>query len=139
VILHQVNIAGVVIGTIIGIILHGFQRTILGGIAGFVIMLSLYYLGKWLIRLRMKAKNSYSIEEALGFGDVNFSGVLGLLLGWPGIIAGLIITILAAGIVSFIYLCIMLSTKRYHTNLAIPYGPFLALSAVILLYLLPIT
>jgi hypothetical protein len=30
-----------------------------------------------------------NLEEALGFGDVNLSGVLGLVLGWPLIIPGL--------------------------------------------------
>jgi len=30
-------------------------------------------------------------EVALGFGDVNLAGIMGLLLGWPGITAGLVI------------------------------------------------
>lgn len=73
-------------------------------------------------------------DEAIGFGDVNLSGVIGLMLGWPGIMAGLFLTIIIAGIVSLIYLVLQLVTRRYQAFMAIPYGPFLVASAVILLY-----
>jgi leader peptidase (prepilin peptidase)/N-methyltransferase len=72
--------------------------------------------------------------EALGFGDVNLSGVLGLVLGWPGIALALFLTILIAAAASIIYLAIMLLLKRYQPYLSIPYGPFLIAGAVILLY-----
>ena len=71
---------------------------------------------------------------ALGFGDVNLAGVLGLLLGWPGIVLGLLLAILIGGVVSLVYLVVMAVLRRYHTFMAIPYGPFLIISAILLLY-----
>lgn len=86
--------------------------------------------------MRWMSRRSGGIDEdeALGFGDVNLSGVIGLMLGWPGIAAGLILTIFIAGIVSLVYLLIRLLTRRYQAFMAIPYGPFLVASAIILLY-----
>ena len=133
-IMHIVSISGAVICFGLGIGLHGWIQTFIGGVAGFLIMLGLYYLGdvfaRWLARRRGENLN----EVALGFGDVNLSGVLGLLLGWPGIVAGLILAILLGGIFSFIYLVIMLVFRRYQAFTAIPYGPFLVGSVILLLY-----
>jgi leader peptidase (prepilin peptidase)/N-methyltransferase len=114
--------------------MHGLVETLAGGAAGFILMLGLYYLGvlfsRWIGKRRGKAID----EEALGFGDVNLSGILGLLLGWPGILAGLIIAVMLGGAVSLIYLVYMLVTRQYKLFTPIPYGPFLVLSAVSLLY-----
>ena len=133
-IMNPVSIVGAVIGLLVGTRLHGLKSTLLGGIAGFCAMLILYYLGgalmKWLARRRGRVLD----EEALGFGDVNLSGILGLILGWPGILIGLMLTVLIAGIVSFVYLLFSLVTRRYRFDLAIPYGPFLISSAVALLF-----
>ncbi|MCK5316124.1 MAG: prepilin peptidase [Anaerolineales bacterium] len=134
-ILHPVSLFGAALGLFIGIYLHGVKSTLLGGVVGFSVMFLLYYLGilfmRWLSRRRGEIAED---EEAIGFGDVNLSGVIGLLLGWPGIVAGLILTILLAGVVSFIYLLFQLISRRYQAFMAIPYGPFLVASAVILLY-----
>ena len=73
-------------------------------------------------------------EEALGFGDVNLSGVLGLMLGWPVIVLGLVLAILLGGAVSLVYLLLMLVLRRYRRYAAIPYGPFLVAGAVILIF-----
>jgi len=133
-IMHPVSLAGVVIGGAIGFWLHGWWQTLLGGLAGFAMMLGLYYLGflfaKWLSRLRKEETD----EEALGFGDVALSGVLGLLLGWPGIIGGLVLAILLGGAGSLVVLVYSLITRQYHTFMAIPYGPFLIAAAVLMLF-----
>lgn len=133
-ILHPVSMAGVVLGLSIGIWLHGLTDTLLGGLAGFGSMLSLYFLGDRFARLVARSRGEALAEEALGFGDVNLSGVLGLILGWPGIVLGLILAILAGGVISLGYLVGMLLTRRYRSFVAIPYGPFLVTGAVVLLY-----
>jgi leader peptidase (prepilin peptidase)/N-methyltransferase len=133
-ILHPVSLAGAALGGGIGLWLHGWLPTLLGGLAGFGIMLGLYYLGalfaKWLARARKKETD----EDALGFGDVALSGVLGLLLGWPGIAAGLVLAILLGGAGSLAVLVYSLVARRYHDFMAIPYGPFLIVAAVMLLF-----
>jgi leader peptidase (prepilin peptidase) / N-methyltransferase len=133
-VLHQVSIVGGILGLLIGFWLHNAWQTIAGGAAGFGIMLALYYLGevyaRWMARRRRQALD----EVALGYGDVNLSGVLGLILGWPGIIAGLVFAILAGGIVSLGYIIFLLIAKKYKPFTAIPYAPFLLFGATILLY-----
>jgi len=76
------------------------------------------------------------IEEiALGFGDVNLCGVLGLMLGWPRIWVNLLFAVLLGGLVSGGYILFMLVRKRYQPFTAIPYAPFLIIAAVVLIYL----
>lgn len=134
-ILHPVSIAGVVICGAIGIWSRGVLITILGGAVGFLIMLIFYLFGVLFARWLSKRRGLPEDEVALGFGDVNLSGVLGLLLGWPGIVGGLILAILSAGLASLLYIIWMLVFRRYQSFAAIPYGPFLILGAIILLYL----
>ena len=73
-------------------------------------------------------------DVALGFGDVNLSGVLGLMLGWPLVFVGLVVAVLLGGFVSMIYIIIKLITRKYNAFMALPYGPFLVVGAVILIY-----
>jgi prepilin signal peptidase PulO-like enzyme (type II secretory pathway) len=133
-IMHPVSLVGAVLGAGIGLWLHGWQSTLIGGLAGFGMMLALYFFGflfaKGIGRLRGEAID----EDALGFGDVNLSGVLGLLLGWPGITAGLIFAILLGGAGSLLVVIYMVLSKRYKIFQAIPYGPFLVAAAVFVLF-----
>lgn len=133
-ILHPVSLFGIAIGLFIGVYLHGIVSTIIGGVVGFGVMFLIYYCGRLFMRWMSRRSGGIDEDEALGFGDVNLSGVIGLMLGWPGIAAGLILTIFIAGIVSLVYLLIRLLTRRYQAFMAIPYGPFLVASAIILLY-----
>jgi prepilin signal peptidase PulO-like enzyme (type II secretory pathway) len=133
-ILHPVSLVGVVLGGAVGVRLHGLQATLLGGLAGFAAMLILYFLGIALMGWVTRRRGQTLEEEPLGFGDVNFGGVLGLLLGWPGIVIGIMLTILLAGGGSLIYMLIMLVARRYRSDLAIAYGPFMVLSAILLLF-----
>jgi leader peptidase (prepilin peptidase) / N-methyltransferase len=132
-ILHPVSIVGAIIGFIVGSILHGPVSSLIGGAVGFGLMYSLYFVGilfgRWMARRR-----GAEPEEALGFGDVNLSGVLGLVLGWPLIIPGLILAVVVGGIFSVFFMVFMLAARRYSLMMAIPYGPFLILGAVLLLF-----
>jgi leader peptidase (prepilin peptidase)/N-methyltransferase len=133
-ILHPVSIAGGILCFGTGWLLHGLPATLIGGLAGFVIMLGLHYFGDLFARWLARRRGEILTEVALGFGDVNLSGVMGFLLGWPGIIAGLLLAILLGGLISLIYILFMLVTRRYRTFLAIPYGPFLVAGGVILIF-----
>lgn len=133
-ILHPVSMVGAGLGLLVGSHLHGLLSTILGGLAGFGIMLAFYGLGIGYAYLAARRKGETQFEDALGFGDVNLAGVIGLMLGWPGILAGIFLAILLAGGLSLAYLLIMLVARKYHSGLAIPYGPFLVASAFILLF-----
>jgi len=132
-ILHVTSFAGLLLGLGIGTHLHGLTPTLAGGAAGYGIMLVFYALGVLFVRYMNRRRAKPIDEVALGYGDVNLAGIAGLLLGWPGIIFGLLFTILAGGLASAAVIVVMLVRRRYHAFSAIPYGPFLVLSIAVLL------
>jgi len=141
-ILHPVSIAGAVLGLGIGVFLrgqhsiaYGITSTLLGGAAGFGVMLVFYFIGELFVKRMSKKRGLPADEVALGFGDVNLSGILGLLLGWRAIFACLFFAILAGGLVSLVIILGMLIAKKYKAFTAIPYAPFLILSAIYFLFL----
>ncbi len=134
-ILHPVSWFGGFIGLVFGVLNHGWVNTLIGGAAGFGIMLIFYFLGDLFVRLLSKSRGEEIAEVALGFGDVNLAGVLGLLLGWPGIVGGIFLAIILGGVVSGIYLLVQSIRKRYQAFQALPYGPFLVISAILLFYI----
>jgi leader peptidase (prepilin peptidase)/N-methyltransferase len=133
-ILHVLSLTGGVIGLAVGTHLHGLVSTLIGAIAGYGIMLGFFFLGIAFVRAISRRRKEAVEEQALGYGDVNLAGVTGLLLGWPGIVFGLLVTILAAGLISLVVLLVMLIRRQYHAFSAIPYGPFLILSIILLLF-----
>jgi leader peptidase (prepilin peptidase)/N-methyltransferase len=134
-ILHPVSLTGALVFGIWGILRHSWLATLLGGAAGFLIMLAFYWLGdllgRWLTRRRGEAWD----DVALGFGDVNLSGVIGLLLGWPSVLGGLVLGILVGGLFSAGHILVQLLRGRYQALAAIPYGPFLSIGALGLILL----
>ncbi len=134
VILHPVSLVGIVLGSMLGFLLHGFLPTLIGGVTGFLIMLFLYLTGQGFARLMGRIRHEEIEEIPLGFGDVNLSCVLGLILGWPGITAGLLLAILLGGGFSAVYILISKISRQYRPFVAIPYAPFLLLGATILLF-----
>jgi len=133
-ILHPTSILGAAIGLFLGVRMHGLMATLIGGAAGFTIMFVLYYLGGVFTKLLGKWRGEEIEEIPLGFGDVNLSGVLGLILGWPGVTAGLLFAILAGGIFSGFYIVVQKLLGRYQAFSAIPYAPFLLIGCSILLF-----
>lgn len=134
-ILHVVSLAGAILVLPLGILWNGWVSTLIGGLAGAGIMFALFFLGELFRRVVSRARHEEVVEEALGFGDVTLSAVLGLMLGWPKISFDIVFAILLAGLVSGLYILWMLVRRNYHPFTAIPYGPFLLAGAVILIYL----
>lgn len=67
--------------------------------------------------------------RGMGMGDLKLAGVLGLLFGWPKII--LIASL--AFVIGGIWAAILLLTKKKSLKDAIPFGPFLAIAAVVVI------
>jgi prepilin signal peptidase PulO-like enzyme (type II secretory pathway) len=130
VVLHPVSIVGAVGLGAIGLMRHGFVSTALGAMVGFGAMLAFYYLGEWLGRLMARGRGEEWQETALGFGDVNLGGVIGLLMGWPGVVAALTLGIFSAGVYSAIFIVNTILTGRFRAFASIPYAPFLCFGAV---------
>jgi leader peptidase (prepilin peptidase)/N-methyltransferase len=134
-ILHPVSWAGVGVGLLIGVIRNGWWETLLGGAIGFGLMWLLYWLGEIIMRGLARMRGRTPDDVALGFGDVNLSGVLGLMLGSSLILPGLLLAIFIGGLVSFFYMLVMLILRRYRLFAALPYGPFLIIGAFVFLFL----
>lgn len=134
-ILHQMSLFGLILGLITGILTFGIKSTLLGGFAGFLIMLSLYWLGELFSKLLSKIRKQDIGEVALGFGDVSLSGILGLMLGWPLILVCLLAAIILGGIISGGIILYMAVKREYKPFTAIPYAPFLIIAGIVLLYL----
>jgi leader peptidase (prepilin peptidase) / N-methyltransferase len=135
-IMHPVSIFGAVLGLLVGTLRVGIVYSLVGGVVGYGIMWLIYQLGVLIMKLVNRMRGQPVNDVAFGLGDVNLSGVLGLMLGWPAILAGLIIAVLVGGLVSLIYILVMVITRRYHAFAALPYGPFLVIGAVLLVYFL---
>jgi leader peptidase (prepilin peptidase) / N-methyltransferase len=133
-ILHPVSMVGAALGFAIGSFLHGWTVSVLGGAVGFGSMLVLYYLGDVFARYMARRRGLASDEVALGFGDVNLAGIIGLLLGYPLVIFGLLFAILLGGAFSLLLVIVMLIRRKYEAFTAIPYAPFLILSVIYALY-----
>jgi leader peptidase (prepilin peptidase)/N-methyltransferase len=141
-ILHPVSIFGAFLGLGVGWLFHGLGPTLVGGLAGFGIMLVFYLFGTLFARARARkmqaAGQEADDEEALGAGDVILAGVLGLILGWPLIWFGLLVGILLGGLITIPMLVIMVIARRYKQDawmVFIPYGPFFLISATLIIYL----
>ncbi len=134
-ILHVVSFVGALIGLGVGIQSNGLLNTVIGGSVGLVIMLLFYLFGMLFARYRARKLGVDDDEEALGFGDVLLSAVIGLMLGWPQIYYALLIAILAGGLISFLLILILSALRRFQSmNIFTAYGPYLVLGAVLLIF-----
>ncbi len=133
-IFKQISMIGVIIGFFLGIYLHDIPQTILGGLVGYGLMLSMYKMGELYIKRLSRISGEDIDEVALGFGDVYIAGIIGLILGWPGVLIGLFIGIFAGGVISFLIIIYKKIRGQNASTLAIPYAPFLIFGVVVLLY-----
>ena len=109
---------------------HGLVKTLLGGLAGYGITLAIFLLAELFTRLLQRIRGQPLDEVAFGGGDVNLAGIVGLAVGWPGVILALMIAVLAGGVYSLAFIVVQLARRRYVPYSAIPYGPFLVLGAL---------
>lgn len=65
--------------------------------------------------------------KGMGFGDVKLAFLLGLILGFPGTPLALYIAFLTGGLVGII----LILWKKKSLKLAVPFGPFLIIGALI--------
>lgn len=107
----------------------GVSKVLVGGAVGFAAVLLLYLFGAGFVMLISRMRGETLDEVAFGFGDVTLSGVLGVMVGYPGIILALFAGVMAGGAFSLVYMLGMKLRGRYDAFAAIPYGPFLIIGA----------
>jgi leader peptidase (prepilin peptidase)/N-methyltransferase len=109
---------------------RGLVKTLTGGLVGFVAFYLLYVLGGLFGRAASRLRGKPLTEVPFGFGDVSLAGLIGLVLGWPGVVVGLLLGIFAAGAFSLLYMGWMAIRRRYSAFTAFPYGPFMVLGGL---------
>jgi leader peptidase (prepilin peptidase)/N-methyltransferase len=72
---------------------------------------------------------AFAFPSGMGGGDVKMAGVLGLLVGFPGILVAIYTAVLIGGTLA---IALLLLRKRAHKD-SIPFGPFLSLGGLIAL------
>ena len=90
-----------------------------GAIIGYLFLWSLY----WLVKLLRK-------KEAMGYGDFKLTAAIGAWLGWPYLSALLVMASFSGLIVGLL----LAAFKIQPLEKPIAFGPFLAISALILLF-----
>lgn len=108
-------------------------RTIIGGLVGFGVFYAFFLLGQVYSRFVAWRRGEPLDEVAFGGGDANLGGVVGLAVGWPGIVVTIFYSVLTGGLIAALYLIIMALRRRNSLLTPIPYGPFIVFGAVILL------
>jgi leader peptidase (prepilin peptidase) / N-methyltransferase len=104
-----------IIAFIIGFFLPEFSiyKGVLGGACGFVILLIVALI----------------FRGGMGWGDVKMAGMMGLMTGFPNIFVALMLGIILGGLIA---VALILLKKKGRKDM-IPFGPFLALGALVTL------
>lgn len=93
---------------------NGLITSLLNGLIMFIIMFSIKLLGDFMFK-----------KESMGGGDIKLMFIYGLVLGWPT-------SCMSICLAAFIGLPISLILLKKNNSHEIPFGPFLAISAIIL-------
>ena len=91
--------------------------SILNGIGAFIFMFLLKLLGDFIFK-----------KESMGGGDIKLLGIFGLMFGFP-------MAIVSVFLASIIGLPISLITLKKNTSHEIPFGPYLAVAAILIVLL----
>ena len=72
-------------------------------------------------------------KEGMGGGDIKLLGMIGAFLGWKGVL----FTIMASSLIGTIVGITMMLRAGQGMKMAMPFGPFLAIGAILFLFFGP--
>ena len=105
----------------------GIPRTFLGSSS--MVASSLNSLGSGAAAFLLFLVILLAYPQGMGGGDVKYAGLLGLLLGFPGVVVAWWISAIIGGVVAIV----LLATRKKGRKDAISYGPFLSIGGIIAL------
>lgn len=109
---------------------RGWQKTVIGGLVGYGMVFALFLFGQAYMWVVARRRGQPLEEIAFGGGDVNLAGLVGLAVGWSGVLVAIFIGIFTAGLFSLGVLAVQLVRRRYDPHTPFAYGPFLVLGAM---------
>jgi leader peptidase (prepilin peptidase) / N-methyltransferase len=122
----RVTLGGIVAGVVLsGLVpqmhgehewVRGLWQSALGAAAGWGLLWAVAVLGTLIFR-----------KDAMGFGDVKLMGAIGAFLGWRAVLFTMMLSSLAGSLVGVG----LVLTGRKQMQSRIPYGPYLALAALV--------
>jgi leader peptidase (prepilin peptidase)/N-methyltransferase len=114
---------------------RGAQWFWLGGALGFAFVYGIYLLGALFGFLVSRRRGRPLQEVVFGAGDVKLAAFIGLAVGFPQVVFALVLGILLGGVAALgVLLQQVLVQRRYSAFTAMPYGPFLVVGAWVMLW-----
>lgn len=115
-----------------------YRLAILGFVAGYGLLYVVYLFGQLFVRGMSRARGKDINAVAFGFGDVRLGGFMGLVLGFPQVLTAIFIGVLLGGLGGVVYWVVQaLILRRYSLFTAIPYGPFLVVATMLVMFFGP--
>ncbi len=106
-----------------------------GAAFGFGVFYAIYLGGVGFVKLMERQRGEEINEVAFGFGDVRLMTVCGALLGFLGAFLAMFITVFLGALGAVIYLVAKrFLSGQYRMFSAIPYGPYIIIATIIVLF-----
>jgi len=115
----SITLPGLVLGLAVGFVPDGLGivQSLIGMVVGGGALWLIAILGDFLFK-----------KESMGGGDIKLAAMLGAFLGWQKILLIFVSSALIGLVVSIV---VMVFSSKLRENRVIPFGPFLALAAVL--------
>lgn len=112
----------------------GLPAAAIGALIGFAVFYAAYLGGVMFARVLSRNRDKPLAGSAFGFGDVVLMAAVGLTVGFPNIILAVIISIFAAAAgAGAVIVARYIKTGSYQPFDTLPYGPFIAGSAIVVM------
>lgn len=118
---NAITMPGIPLGLLVGVLLGepSVLDRVIGTLAGAGFLYLVLFFGSALYG-----------QEAMGEGDLNLIALVGAFLGWRGVVITILVGCLAGSVAGLT----LISLRRLQRREPIPFGPFLALGAIVAVF-----